>query len=124
MCDPRRQGCAHREAGVAWMRIQDFKSEAEFYAWAEKAAAEFNLRYGITDGVWSDDKLAQALADHNLPPLEKIPDQPRGMMARTNPLATTAGERRAWRRTNASHLLGHVIAHNGERCDGCKYWGR
>lgn len=99
-----------------------FNSEEEFRIYAERKALEFNERYGVDDH-WTDAKFAQALADTGMPPLQKIPDEPRGMMLADNPPPYSAIERYRWRRVNAGHLLGHVIVHNGERCNGCKDWG-
>lgn len=101
-----------------------FGSEREFHEEAERRAERFNARYGI-HGAWTDDQLRKALADHGMPSFETIPDEPRGMMARDPSIRypSSAAGRHRWRRTNAGHLLGHVIMHEGRRCDGCRDWG-
>lgn len=90
----------------------------------EEAAEAFCARYGITvESPWTNEKITQALADHGLPAFETLPDSPQGTMIEE------AGDRAAedppgvWRRTNAMHLLGHVISHGPQRCDGCASWG-
>lgn len=87
----------------------------------EQRASKFNARYGANFG-WTDEQLERALADHAMPPLTAIPDEPRGMMAggRFDPL--DLNQRHQWRRANAAHLLGHVILHDGRRCSGCEDW--
>lgn len=55
--------------------------------------------------------------------LATLPGEPRGVMAQMFPGPVAPGEERAWRRVNASHLLGHLMVHHGERCDGCRDWG-
>lgn len=96
-----------------------FASEAEFQRYAERTASELNLRYGATGG-WTDQKLDQALKENGMPPLASLPDTPQGMMREQ---AGDESPSRTWRRTNAAHLLGHVILHDGERCSGCRDWG-
>lgn len=88
----------------------------------ERMAAEFNARYGADFG-WTDEQLDRALADHQMPPLASIPDEPRGMMRGTRFDPLDLNQRHQWRRGNAAHLLGHVILHGGERCSGCEDWG-
>lgn len=107
------------------MPTPDFQSREQFQEWAEQQAKAFNARYGVRD-TWSDEQLERALADHGLPALASLPGEPRGMMAREHPVRGPLGAmaQHRWRRTNASHLLGHVIAHGGERCDGCRDWGQ
>lgn len=95
-----------------------FTSEAEFQRYAKLKATEFNLRYGATRG-WTDQKLDQALRENGMPPLAKLPDTPQGMMLEQ---AVDTAPSRAWRRVNAAHLLGHVMLHDGERCNGCREW--
>lgn len=94
-----------------------------FEQWAELRAAEFNASYGADDG-WTDEQLERALGDHGMPALGKIPDEPRGMMAGSPFEPFDLNQRYQWRRTNAAHLLGHVILHNGTRCGGCADWGQ
>jgi hypothetical protein len=94
-----------------------------FQARAEQLAAEFNARYGVTT-AWTDEQLERALADHGMPALATLPPGPRGIMAGDDVDDPTDEEsRRRWRRSNAAHLLGHVILHGGTRCGGCSDWG-
>jgi hypothetical protein len=95
----------------------------DFLERAERLAAAFRTRYGVDDdGAWTDPQIDQALADAGLPELATLPGEPRGMMARQFPGPLSPGEDRAWRRVNAMHLLGHVMAHGGARCGGCADW--
>lgn len=89
----------------------------------ERRAAEFSKRYGAENG-WSDEQLDRALSDHDLPPLSAIPSH--GVQRGGGPYGgptLDAEDRRRWRRMNATHMLGHIILHNGERCGACKSWG-
>lgn len=94
----------------------------------ERLSGLWRVKYGIgPDGVWSDAQLAQALADNDLPPLDTLPGEPRGMMRQMADPSELQGpltpkQQREWRRVNASHLIAHVMLHNGERCDGCRDW--
>src|SRR5687767_1208772 len=98
----------------------------EWEAWAERESAKFSARYGIR-GAWTDEQLDRALSDHGLPPLAQLPAGPRGLRVRQGRQGvqdpTSAADRHRWRRTNAGHLLGHVVVHGGRRCDGCRDWG-
>lgn len=100
-------------------------SERAFHARAERLAAQFCARYGVTT-AWSDEQINRALADHNLPALSMMPAEPRGMMAEQYPQVgpLDAVEAHRWQRTNAMHLLAHVmLGHPEPRCDGCRAWG-
>lgn len=95
----------------------------------ERAAAEWQARYGVDEEVgWTDAQLDQALADHGFPPLASLPSEAQGMMKQLDSAAIhspdVTPEERAyrWRRTNASHLLAHAMVHGGERCPGCASW--
>lgn len=89
----------------------------------ERRAAEFNERYSVENG-WTDEQLSRALVDHALPALNAIPDEPRGMMGGSPFEPFDLNQRHQWRRMNAAHLLGHVILHDGKRCDGCENWSQ
>lgn len=100
----------------------DRQARRAFVERAERLSRAFNARYGV-ESVWTDDKLDQALADHGLPSLSSLPAEPRGMMANHFKGKLLDGEGHIWQRMNASHLLGHVILHEGTRCAGCEDWG-
>lgn len=92
---------------------------------AERLGEAFRARYGVSD-VWSDEQIERALADHDLPGLDRLPPEPRGMMvdlAEPVDLDDSPRAQRAWQRTNAMHLLAHCMLHGGERCGGCEDWG-
>lgn len=102
-----------------------YEDEAAFYRHAEKLADEWRARYGIgPDGLWTDDQLDRALADHGFPALASLPPGPRGMMADVSgpQVEDEPAVAATWRRVNASHLIGHAMLHNGERCGGCEDW--
>lgn len=103
------------------MSPPEFASQEAFEQYAEEQAALFRTRYGLgpTD-AWEDAQIEQALADAGMPSLASLPDRPEGMMAL---MGRPTDPPRAWRRTNAMHLLGHVMLHGGARCEGCQDWG-
>lgn len=105
--------------------MPEFTSEQEFHEWAEQRATAWRKRYGIgpVDAI-SDEKIATMLADHGYPELETLPDGPRGNIFPVQDFsAQTARGRYLWQRTNAMHLIGHVMMeHPDKRCDGCRDW--
>ena len=92
----------------------------------EAMAEAFRTRYGVDPaGAWTDQQIEQALADHGYPVLAALPGEPRGMMRSHADKLTgfTPTEARAWRRTNALHLVAHaILGHAGGRCGGCEGW--
>lgn len=100
----------------------------------ERLAEAFNRKHGITP-PWTDEQLEAVLREYGLPPLADYPeydDSTRAREARRhNPVALvspTSGlslrQRLGWRRVNAAHVLGHIIAEHPEpRCDACRGWG-
>lgn len=101
------------------------ETEPAFYQRAERLAANWRRRYGVSDdGAWTDEQIERALADHGLPALANLPGEARGMMRSMADSSDTSPEAaQQWRRVNAMHLIGHVMLHGGERCDGCRDWG-
>lgn len=99
----------------------------------ERRARKFSRGYGAGLG-WSDDQINRALADHGYPDLRMMPPHDTSTAARqrlatyhpeTSPTRSgeTAIERHRWQRTNAMHLLGHIIAeHADPRCAACSDW--
>lgn len=82
-------------------------NQLEWQVWAEQQAAAFNARYGADNG-WTDEQLDRAIDDHNMPKLNEIPDEPRGMMAGSPFEPFDLNQRHQWRRSNAAHLLVHA----------------
>jgi hypothetical protein len=89
----------------------------------ERIAEAFIRRY-TTDGVWTDEQLDRALADHDMPALALLPDVPCGIMVRIATLCRDTAPSQRWRRLNATHLLAHAMLHDGQRCSSCVEWGK
>lgn len=91
----------------------------------EQLAEAFNRSYGVK-ASWSDKQIGRALRDHDLPKLIEMPGYGVGMNAEEHEHGPYGGdmddiERHRWRRTNAMHMLGHVVAqHPAEAIESCK----
>lgn len=104
---------------------REYRSESDFFRHADELAERFRTRYGLRpEDDWTDAQIDQALADAGMPLMADLPPEPRGMMRELAEKLSgfTPKQAEQWRRTNAMHLLGHVMLHDGQRCPGCGDW--